>query len=65
MAGDTRFVEFVDAAAAQFGRLIDAAAGGQGDGPGYLTAWACFGALTAFVLLRTGSAWPRSGRPVP
>jgi hypothetical protein len=32
MAGDTRFVEFVDDAATQLGRLIDTAAGGEGDG---------------------------------
>jgi len=30
MAGDTRFVEFVDDAATRLGRLIDAAAGGRG-----------------------------------
>ena len=52
MAGDTRFVEFVDDAATRLGRLIDAAAGGQGEGQGYLTARAYFGALTAFVLLQ-------------
>ncbi len=52
LAGDTRFVEFVDAAATRLGRLIDAAAGGQGDGQGYLTARAYFGALIAFVLLQ-------------
>jgi hypothetical protein len=52
MAGDTRFVEFVDDAATWLGRLIDAVAGGQGDGQGYLTARAYFGALTAFVLLQ-------------
>jgi hypothetical protein len=52
LAGDTRFVEFVDDAATRLGRLIDAAAGGQGDGRGYLTARAYFGALIAFVLLQ-------------
>lgn len=52
LAGDTRFVEFVDAAATRLGRLIDAAAGDQGDGRGYLTARAYFGALIAFVLLQ-------------
>jgi AcrR family transcriptional regulator len=52
LADDTRFVEFIDAAAARLGRLIDAAAGGQGDGQGYLTARAYFGALIAFVLLQ-------------
>jgi hypothetical protein len=52
MAGDTRFVDLVDDAATRLGRLIDAAAGGQGDGQGYLTARAHFGALTAFVLLQ-------------
>jgi len=48
MAGDTRFAEFIDDAAARLGRLIDATAGGQG----YLTARAYFGALIAFVLLQ-------------
>ncbi len=48
LAGDTRFVEFVDDAATRLGRLIDATAGGQG----YLTARAYFGALIAFVLLQ-------------
>jgi AcrR family transcriptional regulator len=52
LAGDTRFVQFVDDAASRLGRLIDAAAGGQGDGQGYLTARAYFGALIAFVLLQ-------------
>jgi len=53
LAGDTRFVEFVDDAATRLGRLIDAAAdGGQVDGQGYLTARAYFGALIAFVLLQ-------------
>jgi AcrR family transcriptional regulator len=52
LAGDTRFVEFVDDAATRLGRLIDAAAGGRADGQGYLTARAYFGALIAFVLLQ-------------
>ena len=56
LAGDTRFVEFVDDAATRLGRLIDATAGGQadgqGEGKGYLTARAYFGALIAFVLLQ-------------
>jgi len=56
LAGDTRFVEFVDDAATRLGRLIDATAGGQvdgqGEGQGYLTARAYFGALIAFVLLQ-------------
>ena len=56
LAGDTRFVEFVDDAATRLGRLIDATAGGevdgQGQGHGYLTARAYFGALIAFVLLQ-------------
>jgi len=52
LAGDTRFVEFVDEAAARLGRLIDAAAGAQRDGQGYLTARGYFGALIAFVLLQ-------------
>jgi AcrR family transcriptional regulator len=52
LAGDTRFVEFIDNAAARLGRLIDAAPGGPGDGRGYLTARAYFGALIAFVLLQ-------------
>jgi AcrR family transcriptional regulator len=62
LAGDTRFVQFVDDAATRLGRLIDAAAVGQGDGDGngdgdgdgqgYLTARAYFGALIAFVLLQ-------------
>jgi AcrR family transcriptional regulator len=63
LAGDTRFVEFVDDAATRLGRLIDATAGaqadghddgqdGHGDGQGYLTARAYFGALIAFVLLQ-------------
>ena len=52
LAADTRFVEFIDAAATRLGRLIDAAAGNQGPGQGYLTARAYFGALIAFVLLQ-------------
>jgi len=52
LAGDTRFVEFVDDAATRLGRLIDATTGGQADGQGYLTARAYFGALIAFVLLQ-------------
>jgi AcrR family transcriptional regulator len=52
LAGDTRFVEFVDAAASRLGRLIDTAASSQGQGQGYLTARAYFGALIAFVLLQ-------------
>jgi AcrR family transcriptional regulator len=52
LAGDTRFVEFIDDAATRLGRLIDTTAGGQGDGQGYLTARAYFGALIAFVLLQ-------------
>jgi AcrR family transcriptional regulator len=49
LAGDTRFVEFVDDAATRLGRLIDAT---TGEGEGYLTARAYFGALIAFVLLQ-------------
>jgi AcrR family transcriptional regulator len=49
LAGDTRFVSFVDDAATRLGRLIDAQTGG---GQGYLTARAYFGALIAFVLLQ-------------
>jgi AcrR family transcriptional regulator len=52
LAGDTRFAEFVDDAATRLGRLIDATAGGQDNGHGYLTARAYFGALIAFVLLQ-------------
>jgi AcrR family transcriptional regulator len=56
MADDTRFAEFIDDSATRLGRLIDAKAGdpsdGQGDGQGYLTARAYFGALIAFVLLQ-------------
>jgi AcrR family transcriptional regulator len=52
LTGDTRFVEFIDEAATRLGHLIDAAAGGEGDGQGYLTARAYFGALIAFVLLQ-------------
>jgi AcrR family transcriptional regulator len=52
LAGDTRFVEFIDDAATRLGRLIDAEAGGQGHGQGYLTARAYFGALIAFVVLQ-------------
>ena len=52
LAGDTRFVEFVDDAATRLGRLIDATTGGQANGQGYLTARAYFGALIAFVLLQ-------------
>jgi hypothetical protein len=52
LAGDTRFVQFVDDAATRLGRLIDAAAGDHGHGKGYLTARAYFGALIAFVLLQ-------------
>jgi AcrR family transcriptional regulator len=49
LAGDTRFVQFVDDSAARLGGLIDAQ---TGDGQGYLTARAYFGALIAFVLLQ-------------
>ena len=52
LAGDTSFVEFIDEAATRLGHLIDTAAGRQGDGQGYLTARAYFGALIAFVLLQ-------------
>jgi AcrR family transcriptional regulator len=52
LAGDTRFLEFIDDAAIRLGRLIDATANGQADGQGYLTARAYFGALIAFVLLQ-------------
>jgi AcrR family transcriptional regulator len=52
LAGDTRFVEFIDAAATRLGCLIDAPAGSEGHGQGYLTARAYFGALIAFVLLQ-------------
>ena len=52
LAGDTRFVEFVDDAAMRLGRLIDATVDGQGERQGYLTARAYFGALIAFVLLQ-------------
>ncbi|HXW46151.1 MAG TPA: helix-turn-helix domain-containing protein [Streptosporangiaceae bacterium] len=52
LAGDTRFVEFIDDAATRLGRLMNAAAGSQGDLQGYLTARAYFGALIAFVLLQ-------------
>jgi len=52
LAGDTRFVEFIDAAATRLGRLIDAGAGSLDHGQGYLTARAYFGALIAFVLLQ-------------
>lgn len=52
LAADTRFVEFIDAAATRLGGLIDAAASHQGHGQGYLTARAYFGALIAFVLLQ-------------
>lgn len=49
---DTRFVEFIDDAATRLGRLIDATPGGRGDGHGYLTARAYFGALISLVLLQ-------------
>ncbi|MBO0806048.1 MAG: TetR/AcrR family transcriptional regulator, partial [Nocardiopsaceae bacterium] len=52
LAGDTRFVEFIDDAATRLGRLIDAETGSEADGQGYLTARAYFGALIAFVLLQ-------------
>jgi AcrR family transcriptional regulator len=52
LAGDTRFVSFVDDAATRLGRLIDAETGGRDGGQGYLTARAYFGALIAFVLLQ-------------
>jgi AcrR family transcriptional regulator len=52
LAGDTRFVRFVDEAATRLGRLIDAETGGGDDRQGYLTARAYFGALIAFVLLQ-------------
>jgi AcrR family transcriptional regulator len=50
--GDTRFVAFIDDAATRLGHLIDAEAGDQAGGQGYLTARAYFGALIAFVLLQ-------------
>jgi AcrR family transcriptional regulator len=63
LAGDTRFVAFIDDAATRLGRLIDDAsqhdASSQPDPQGYprreegyLTARAYFGALIAFVLLQ-------------
>jgi AcrR family transcriptional regulator len=52
LAGDTRFVAFIDDAASRLGHLIDTEAGIQGTGQGYLTARAYFGALIAFVLLQ-------------
>jgi AcrR family transcriptional regulator len=52
LAGDTRFVEFIDAAATRLGRLIDAATISRGHEQGYLTARAYFGSLIAFVLLQ-------------
>jgi AcrR family transcriptional regulator len=52
LTDDTRFAEFVDAAATRLGRLIDDATGGHGDEQGYLTARSYFGALIAFVLLQ-------------
>jgi AcrR family transcriptional regulator len=52
LAGDTRFVAFIDDAATRLGHLIDTEAGIQGTGQGYLTARAYFGALIAFVLLQ-------------
>jgi AcrR family transcriptional regulator len=52
LAGDPRFVEFIDAAANRLGRVVDTAAGSQPNGQGYLTARAYFGALIAFVLLQ-------------
>jgi AcrR family transcriptional regulator len=52
IAGDTRFVEFIDQAATRLGRLIDTTTGPDRAGQGYLTARAYFGALIAFVLLQ-------------
>ena len=52
LAGDTRFIQFVDEAATRLGRLIDAQTGDGDDRQGYLTARAYFGALIAFVLLQ-------------
>jgi AcrR family transcriptional regulator len=52
LANDTRFVEFIDESATRLGRVIDAAAGGEHAGQGYLTARAYFGALISFVLLQ-------------
>ncbi len=57
LEGDTRFVEFIDQAAARLGALIDQVSGGRapdaGDpGSGYLTARSFFGSLIAFVLLQ-------------
>jgi AcrR family transcriptional regulator len=52
LAGDTRFVEFIDAAATRLGGVIDAAASSHAPAQGYLTARAYFGALIAYVLLQ-------------
>ena len=52
LAGDTRFVEFIDVAATRLGSLIDAVARSNDRGQGYLTARAYFGALIAYVLLQ-------------
>jgi AcrR family transcriptional regulator len=60
LAGDTRFVAFIDQAATRLGALIDEissgpSAGGPSAGEagaGYLTARSFFGSLIAFVLLQ-------------
>jgi AcrR family transcriptional regulator len=52
LAGDTRFVQFIDDAATRLGHLIDTTAGHHHDGSGYLTARAYFGALISYVLLQ-------------
>lgn len=50
LAGDTRFVEFIDRAATDLGALIDGRGGEAGQG--YLSARAYFGSLVSFLLLQ-------------
>ncbi|MGF1429040.1 helix-turn-helix domain-containing protein [Kitasatospora sp. LaBMicrA B282] len=50
LAGDTRFVEFIDQAAARLGELIEAQ--GAPVGTGYLTARSFFGSLISFLLVQ-------------
>jgi AcrR family transcriptional regulator len=59
LAGDTRFVAFIDQAATRLGALIDQISEPGAGGPaatepaaGYLTARSFFGSLIAFVLLQ-------------
>lgn len=52
LAGDQRFVQFIDSSATGLGRLIEARTPNPSPGSGYLTARAYIGALIAYLLLQ-------------